>query len=136
MPDEKTVQDNVVAFRKRYEDRKQNSPYLPEDVDLRLGEQAGEDLRAVLQREIDLASMRWARGERLLSQCEAPGEDDSPVSSASEACARVALQEAIRAVFWECGEPIPKADMPIRIVRLQEEFSAGVRRVLKDLGYV
>lgn len=128
--------DNVVAFRKRFESQKRQHPYLEEDADIALGALAGEELRAVLQREIEMASMRWARDGALLAKDEPVEKTDSPVFSASEACARVALQEAIRSLFWECGEPIPKTDMPIRIVRLQEEFSEGLRRVLKDLGYV
>jgi hypothetical protein len=136
MSEDEASSTNIIEFRKRYEARKRQHPYLPDEVDNILGELSAEGLRAVLHREIELASMRWARDGALLPVGETPAETDSPVFSASEACARVALQEAIRAVFWECGEPIPRTDMPIRIVRLQEEFSAGLRRVLKDIGYV
>lgn len=136
MSKDESSSTNIIEFRKRYEAEKRQHPYLPEDVDNELGELAAEALRAVLHREIELASMRWARNGALLPIEQTPVKNDSPVFSASEACARVALQEAIRSVFWECGEPIPRTDMPLRIVRLQEEFSDGLRRVLKDIGYV
>ena len=136
MSKDESSSTNIIEFRKRYEAEKRQHPYLPEDVDTHLGELAAEALRAVLHREIELASMRWARDGALLPIGKTPAKSDSPVFSASEACARVALQEAIRSVFWECGAPIPRTDMPLRIVRLQEEFSDGLRRALKDIGYV
>ncbi len=69
--------------------------------------------------------MRWARNGALLPVGETGAKNDSPVFSASEACARVMLQKVIHAVFWECGEPIPKTEMPARIVHLQEEIRGG-----------
>lgn len=136
MPDDQTRSDNVIAFRKRYGDRDLQQSYLSIEEEARLSELAGEELRDILKREIELGSMRWAREGELLPVCTRATSEDRPVFSASEVCARVALEEAVRSMFWECGEPIPKSDMPIRIVRLQEEFSASLRQILKDLGYV
>ena len=75
---------------------KRQHPDLPEQVDTELGEIAGEALRAVLHREIELASMRWAPEGELLPIGEPTAKGDSPVFSASEACARMALQAAKR----------------------------------------
>ena len=87
---------NITEFRKRYEAEKRQHPYLPEGVDTELGEIAGEALRAVLHREIELASMRWAREGELLPVGEPTAKSVSPVFSASEACAGMALQAAKR----------------------------------------
>ena len=63
---------NIIEFRKRYEAKKRQHPYLPEDVDTELGELAAEALRAVLHREIELASMRWARNGALMPIGQTP----------------------------------------------------------------
>lgn len=132
----KTVETcNVVPFRARKASGAIRRPYLAEEDDERLGELAAAELRVALGRQIETGSLRWARNGRLLPVGERPEASDSYVFSASEACARIALQEAIRALFWECGEPIPKTDIPERILRLQEEFGDGLRRVLRDLGH-
>ncbi len=127
---------NVVPFAARRGSADKGGPFLSDEEDHRLGELAAGELRVALGRQIEAGSLRWAREGKLLPIGDTPSPTDSYVNSASEACARAAMQEAIRALFWECGEPIPKADMPVRLVRLQEEFNDSLRRVLKDLGYV
>lgn len=126
---------NVIEIGSRLQEKKRAHPHLPDHIDQRLGALAAEELRAVIHREIEQGSMRWARNGKLLPMGAVPERTDSAVFSASESCARTALQEAIRAVFWQCGEPVPSADMPLRIVRLHEELNEGLRQVLKDIGY-
>jgi hypothetical protein len=106
---------------------------LPEQVDTELGEIDGEALRAVLHREIELASMRWAREGELLPVGEPTAKSVSPVFSASEACAGMALQAAKRS-SGSVASRFRGRDMPIRIVRQQDQFSVGLRHVLKDIG--
>ncbi|MEQ8824953.1 MAG: hypothetical protein RIC14_11325 [Filomicrobium sp.] len=136
MADDTDAVNNVVRLYRRGDTMDSGHPVLPLEEDARLGSVAAEELRQALVRQIEAASLRWSRDGALVAPGELPKPSDSLVASASEACAKVALEEAIRAVFWECGGPIPKADMPLRLVRLQEDINASLRKVLKDLGYV
>lgn len=136
MADDTDAMNNVVRFYSRGGPARAGHPVLPLEEDSRLGKLAAEELRQVLVRQIEAASLRWSRNGALVAPRDLPKPSDSLVASASEACAKVALEEAIRSVFWECGGPIPKADMPMRLVRLQEDINASLRKVLEDLGYV
>lgn len=128
--------DNVVAFQRRLASVRTSYPYLAADTDERLSAEAAEDFRRVLYKHIENASVRWARDERLLLVGERPLPTDSLVPSASETCARVALEEGIRYLFWGVGGPVAPADVPQRILELEEEFLAGLRSVLKDGGFL